>query len=327
MNRFKKILFVCGVEGDTELSFQRAVELALHNNGQLTVMDVVEGTSSRKIHAPRRLLAGKLLDIMRRERLARLERMVAPIREENSVNKVRVKVATGHLFVEVIKEVLREEHDLVIKSCSDSKGIKSRIFGSDDMHLLRKCHCPVWIVKDGKEKRFKKILAPLDILLLDGDREREKLNQQILDMASSLAITESAELHLAHGYYFFGEDYMRRQPSSFTEQEITQWREDEQKSCRLKLEELAATIEKISKTDRAEPKWVHIHLKNGDPKEIIPQLAQEKQIDLVVMGTVSRSGIAGFFIGNTAESILNDINCSVLAVKPVDFVSPVTLEK
>lgn len=43
---------------------------------------------------------------------------------------------------------------------------------------------------------------------------------------------------------------------------------------------------------------------------------KSKRIDLVVMGTVGRRGIKGFFMGNTAEKVLNNINCSVLAIKP-----------
>jgi nucleotide-binding universal stress UspA family protein len=42
------------------------------------------------------------------------------------------------------------------------------------------------------------------------------------------------------------------------------------------------------------------------------------------MGTVARTGISGFFMGNTAETILNQLNCSVLAVKPHGFVTPVS---
>ena len=43
------------------------------------------------------------------------------------------------------------------------------------------------------------------------------------------------------------------------------------------------------------------------------------------MGTVCRTGIAGFFIGNTAEKTLQQVDCSVLMVKPEGFVSPVTV--
>ena len=44
------------------------------------------------------------------------------------------------------------------------------------------------------------------------------------------------------------------------------------------------------------------------------------------MGTVARTGIAGFFVGSAAEGILNQIDCSVLTVRPPGFVSPVALE-
>jgi nucleotide-binding universal stress UspA family protein len=41
------------------------------------------------------------------------------------------------------------------------------------------------------------------------------------------------------------------------------------------------------------------------------------------MGTVARTGIAGWITGNTAEKVLGVANCSVLAIKPPDFLSPV----
>ena len=47
-------------------------------------------------------------------------------------------------------------------------------------------------------------------------------------------------------------------------------------------------------------------------------------IDTIVMGSVGRTGLAGFFIGNTAETVLSRVKCSVLTVKPDGFVSPVS---
>jgi len=42
------------------------------------------------------------------------------------------------------------------------------------------------------------------------------------------------------------------------------------------------------------------------------------------MGTVGRSGIKGVLLGNTAERILDRCDCSILTVKPDDFVSPIS---
>jgi nucleotide-binding universal stress UspA family protein len=68
------------------------------------------------------------------------------------------------------------------------------------------------------------------------------------------------------------------------------------------------------------------HLVKGLARKEIPALANQIEADMVVMGTVVRTGIPGFIMGNTAETILNQIDCSVLAIKPSGFVTPITLE-
>ena len=60
-----------------------------------------------------------------------------------------------------------------------------------------------------------------------------------------------------------------------------------------------------------------------EPEEVIPGYTVDHEVDLVVMGTVARSGIAGMVTGNSAEAILSNIKCSVLALKPSNFVSPI----
>ena len=70
----------------------------------------------------------------------------------------------------------------------------------------------------------------------------------------------------------------------------------------------------------------HEHVLQGWADDVIPEFAEQHRVDLIVMGTVSRTGIPGFFIGNTAEKILHRIDCSVLAVKPEGFISPVQLD-
>jgi nucleotide-binding universal stress UspA family protein len=80
------------------------------------------------------------------------------------------------------------------------------------------------------------------------------------------------------------------------------------------------------------PKQLHgrkpeIHLIQGEAGDVIPQLTREKNIDLLVMGTVARTGIAGFLVGNTAENIISRLNCSLLAVKPEGFICPIPLDE
>lgn len=67
-----------------------------------------------------------------------------------------------------------------------------------------------------------------------------------------------------------------------------------------------------------------IHMAAGAPGVVLPRLADRLDDDLIVMGTVGRTGLSGLIMGNTAESILRSVRCSVLAVKPEGFVTPVT---
>jgi hypothetical protein len=52
-------------------------------------------------------------------------------------------VLVGKTFLEIIRQVLRNEHDLVIKCVDLSSSFKETLFGSTDMHLMRKCPCPL----------------------------------------------------------------------------------------------------------------------------------------------------------------------------------------
>jgi len=62
------------------------------------------------------------------------------------------------------------------------------------------------------------------------------------------------------------------------------------------------------------------------PTKAILRVVEGVHPDLVVMGTIARGGIAGMLVGNTAERLLQRLDCSLLTVKPADFVCPVELD-
>ena len=66
-----------------------------------------------------------------------------------------------------------------------------------------------------------------------------------------------------------------------------------------------------------------VHLIKGSATESINKVASSIEADIIVMGTLGRTGIPGFFMGSTAEEVLQSTNASVLAVKPPGFISPV----
>jgi universal stress protein E len=56
------------------------------------------------------------------------------------------------------------------------------------------------------------------------------------------------------------------------------------------------------------------HIVQGAPEDAIPALADQLDTQLLVLGTVGRTGLSAAFIGNTAEYILANLNCEILTL-------------
>lgn len=61
----------------------------------------------------------------------------------------------------------------------------------------------------------------------------------------------------------------------------------------------------------------------GRPDVVLPELVREQRVDCLLLGTVARSGLAAFWLGNTAEDVLPRVDCDVLVLRPQDYVEPV----
>ncbi len=325
MQRFKKILCVMEQGTDSKPALERAVALAENNQAELMVADVIP-----RVPAVIGILDGghvqqDLQMAMAQEHGKRMESLIDPYQQRVDI---RQKVLLGTPFLEVIREVLHNGHDLVIK-CPESPSWLDRLFSGDDMHLLRKCPCPVWLVQPGASRSYKRILAAVDVDESYSPKElatRHALNVQILEMAATLALSEFAELHVVHVWeaiyesingFVFSSDISPEQATFAVEQERRQ--HQQWLDTFLQNSGNKATREAL---DYLSPQR---YLIKGEAEKEIPVLAKRQQIDCIVMGTVARTGVRGFFMGNTAETILAQIDCSVLAIKPHGFVTPVTL--
>ena len=152
------------------------------------------------------------------------------------------------------------------------------------------------------------------------------LNRQILEMAISLALSEFAELHIVHAWEAIGESAMRGAFMHAPEEKIIVYVEQVRQQHQARFDSLIQEVTNSMGQDAVNYHKPQAHLVKGLARKEIPALASQISCDLVVMGTVARTGIPGFIMGNTAETILNQIDCSVLAIKPPGFHTPVTIE-
>jgi nucleotide-binding universal stress UspA family protein len=235
-----------------------------------------------------------------------------------------LRVFIGTPFLEVIRDVLREGRDLVI-TCAETR--RGQPFASDEMHLLRKCPCPVWLYRPSAAAGHRRIVAAIDVdpyYPANERRERQQLNVDILETAAALALADGAELHVVHAWDAIGEHLMRGGLlAALAEDQIgayvTAVRRGREKALEATLAELGERIG-AEAVDRLHPVR---HLPKGSVTEQLPAQIERIGADLLVLGTVGRSGIAGLLIGNTAEAVVHQVACSVMALKPPGFVSPV----
>lgn len=308
MNRFKNILYFADGDQEPGPALERAVALANANDARLTVMDVIgQQATSPQIQTTFRKDLNEILSEHRRQAL---EEMVRHFNESDTV--IYTQVLSGTPFLEVIRSVLTSRYDLVIKTCRRPDGISEHLLGSTDMHLMRKCPCPVWIDRSTAALSYRRILAAVDPV----DEESKGCSRLIMDLATSLAERESAGLAVVHAWRVYGESMLRsglgRISQKRLEQQIEQTRQ-----CH------SDALEALLQPYGLSTKQPDVHLLKGNAAATIHSLSGELDVDLIVMGTVGRTGIPGFFIGNTAEEVLQNARASVLAVKPADFVSPV----
>jgi universal stress protein E len=310
MRRFKNLLLVLTNSDDQEAAMKRAIELAVTNQASLTVIDILPDTHLG------------ISDLKMKGRRSDLEKL----KEDFAADvPVAIDVLQGTLFLEIIRKVLKEGHDLVLKTAQKQNVIQRIFFSSADMHLLRKCPCPVWLLRPGGKEKYGRILVAVDIGSSEDDEKMEALNRQILEMASSVAFSQGVELHIVHAWHVEGTSMVNSYRFKSQKQEIQEWIDTQKQQLEKQQKGFNKLLKSILGDKEQEYLQLEVHMVEGYAEQVIPQLAKDIKADLVVMGTVVRTGLPGFLMGNTAEGILNHLDCSVLAIKPEGFVTPVTL--
>lgn len=308
MKRFKNILFVADQPGIKSPAFDRALELAGANHAQLTVMDVIEPMVWSAENQAR--FGTDLSNILRDRRLDELAAMTGPRQQEDLL--IRTKVAIGTPFLEIIRATLNNRYDLVIKSAERRLVEAPNTLGPNDQHLIRKCPCPVWIDRAERPRPYRKILAAVDPIA-DGAPE---LGRTIMDLAMSFVGWEDSEVHIVNAWRLPGESTLLTGRVRIPAMRLDELVEAQHRMHANALADLLAPYDMTLDSP-------NVHFEKGMAAPIITELAASLPADLIVIGTVGRTGIPGFFIGNTAESVIQMTDLPVLTVKPRGFKTPV----
>jgi nucleotide-binding universal stress UspA family protein len=306
MEPIKSILVDIDASASAHPALDRALRLARASGAKLTIADVM--TVPRYA---RRYLAADLEE----EMVSRRRQQVNWIAHAITDIETEPKLLIGRPATVLIREVVRSNHDLLMRSHSrDLTAPSPAPFGAIDMELLRECPCPVFLVRHGTLDPNPRIVGALNASTEEASEQA--LNLKIVDWTLIMAKLEAGVPMLLQAWTPFAERIVL---AHSPEDAAAAFVEDVRQRTAADLQQL-----KQSFGDRLfRVQAVH---RRGEPEAVIPQFVVDEGIDLVVMGTVARRGIPGLLIGNTAERILRKLPCSVLAVKPDGFVSPVSLD-
>lgn len=307
-NGFKQILVATDFSACADAALRQAVWLGHQSGARLVVSHCLDhlrrAAHSVSYKAKLDLLSadgGLFQKEIREESDKKIRQQIAALNVTDL--EITYETLLGEPFVEITHAVQQEGYDLVISGTRGRSGWKEFFVGSTARRLIRKCPSAVWIVKAEHAEPPKVILAPSDF----SDVSRKAVLQGLW-----LAEKASAEFHLLHviDSKDVPDNLMEKIPDSGSvREEINQ--------------EAAQRMESFLGSLGRDTTKVQCHLSWGDPWQEIGRIATKHHTDLIAMGTVGRSGIKGVLLGNTAERVLETCDCSILTIKPDEYVSPI----
>jgi universal stress protein E len=272
---------------------EQALEVAARSGAELVFLHSTWADLHEENHALRPGPSG--------EGLRALEELVE--RAAQRALRARVKLARDRAWLELIRSAKEGEGDLVLVARRNQEGAGATV-GGIARKLLRKCPCPVWVVRPEGRAVPRTIVAATDL---------SEVGERVVALGAVLAGTFAARLVIVHAW-----------PLPLSVPVLPELDVPAQNRLDVEQHEAAARARfERSLAGVALPPGTERHLACGAPSVVIRDRIEQDDADLLLMGTVSRSGIAGLLMGNTAERLLDRVPCSLLTLKPRDFVPPV----
>lgn len=209
-------------------------------------------------------------------------------------------VVLGRSRVELVREARDGAYDLVMIG-TRGHGLLSNVFmGSTALELMRKCTCPVWVVKPHNPGAPQRILVATDF---------SPVCNSLFDRGVRLANLFDAELHITHVVEEAKRPFL--QFTQVADEAVHAAHEQAVSRARDQLDRLASRddLQSLSKP-------VVTHLEEGVASSFIAQQAKDLEVDLLLMGTVAWGGVPGLVIGSTASKMLPNLTCSLLTMRP-----------
>jgi len=198
----------------------------------------------------------------------------------------------------ILKAAAASGADLIIKGVEKDDEYSHLIRTPQDTNLIRHSEIPVMLVKDDAWVSNPVVLAAIDVL----NESQTELNKRILTEAKHLSTVLGGELAIAVSYPMI-EAWV--EPSTVP-LDLSRLRCEIEQTIRSKVSQLVSQLGIC---------YRYLHVEEGKPAMRIRNLLEETGSELLVIGTVGRTGVKSLVIGNTSETILQYTHCDVVVLR------------
>jgi universal stress protein E len=237
--------------------------------------------------------------------IKQLEAIAAKLRAQG----LRVSVSAAWdfpVYEAIVRRATQDKADLIVAERHATRHIAPGLLQLTDWELLRNSPVPVLLVKTQESYQRPVVLAAVDPT--NTLTKPASLDKEIVGLARAVATKLRGPLHAVHAY-----NPMPLQPPPrrlLNEQSIKKLTAQMRRSADRTF---------TRAVDSAGIPTARRHLVGRHPIDAIEQTARQTHSNIVVMGAVARTGLKRFFFGNTAEVLLDSLNCDMLIVKPAEF--------
>jgi nucleotide-binding universal stress UspA family protein len=153
---------------------------------------------------------------------------------------------------------------------------------------------------------FKKIMVATD---------GSELTKKAVDSAIEITKLNEAKLYAVHVVAPGDFSITQNEPkASITQNEPrdAEWKKEIKEHLTTQGKEATAYVENVGKAANIEVESVILE---GNPADEIVDFAEKNEIDLIVMGTLGKTGIKRFLLGSVAENVVRHSKKAVLVVR------------
>lgn len=299
MNEFKNAVFSVDCQNVDPALVKKAIHVVKSLECKITILDSIRELSwFAKATLPNHEDVSTLIEKDKKESLDKIVDQFV-----NAGIDAVGEVLHGPTSSTVLDYCEKTDADLIIRVSKGAHSKEAGHLGRTSKNILRKCDCAVWLMHQQTKPVSENIVACIDTE--SNEPVELEFGDKILQTAEFLLSKGHGVLSIVHVWELWNEKMVK---SRISAGEFEQWKGHCEDAERKQLNEFLGRHSR-STDDH------NVFLFNGDPSKVIPEFAKDVSADVVVLGTVGRTGFTGFLIGNTAERIFERVDCDVLALK------------